>query len=111
MTDTAPRAARRGLAIVAVAVLVLLVGLYAGRRIIAREALTAWLRAHGAASDTQVQAFGPSGFAGRLRVGDPKAPDFEGDARVIYGLRGLTFEVRSVTLTRAVVRARLRGGE
>ncbi len=99
------------MAIAGVVVLVVLTGLYLGRRVIAREALTAWLRSHGVASETQVRAFGPGGFTGRLRVGDPKAPDFEGDAQVTYGLRGLTFEVRSVTLTRPLVRASLRGGK
>jgi hypothetical protein len=47
-----------------------------------------------------------------LQVGDPKAPDFvAGDAEVSYGLRGLTLEVRSVRLTKPIVRARLHDGK
>lgn len=86
--------------------------LYAARRVIAREVLTGWLRSHGVAATAQVGSFGPGGFRGRLEVGDPKAPDFvAGDAEVSYGLRGLAFEVRTVRLTKPVVRARLRGGK
>ncbi|MDB5448682.1 MAG: hypothetical protein JWQ97_3999, partial [Phenylobacterium sp.] len=99
------------LALVGLALLVLALALYAARRTIAREALTAWLRSKGVAADTQVQAIGPAGVTGAIRIGDPRAPDLT-VARVElgYGLRGLGLEVRSVRLVRPVLRARLQGG-
>jgi hypothetical protein len=115
LTDPRPTPGRRGryvLAAVGVAVLVLALVLYASRKVIAREALTGWLRSHGVAATAEVGDFGLGGFKGRVSVGDPRAPDFvAGDADVTYGLRGLTFEIRSVRLTRPVVRARLHGGQ
>lgn len=78
---------------------------------LAREALTAWLRAHGVAARTEVQALGLGAFAGAVTLGDPKAPDFSADQiRVSYALRGLGLEISSVTLVHPVVRARLHGG-
>ncbi|MGH6910430.1 MAG: hypothetical protein ACREEG_09610, partial [Phenylobacterium sp.] len=95
-----------------VGLLVLALVLYATRRVIAREVLTGWLRSHGVAATAEVGSFGPGGFRGRLQVGDPKAPDFvAGDAEVTYGLRGLNFEVRTVRLTKPIVRARLHDGK
>jgi len=114
LTDPRPSPGRPGrylLAAVGVAVLVLLAGLYAGRKVIAREALVGWLRSHGVAATAEVGRIGLGAFTGRVTVGDPRAPDFvAGDAEVTYGLKGLGFVVRSVTLTRPVVRARLHGG-
>ena len=114
MTDPRPSPVRRGrylLAAIGVALLVLLVALYAARRIIAREALTGWLRSHGVAATAQVGDIGLGAFRGSLVVGDPKAPDFvAGEAQVTYGLKGLGFEVRSVKLIHPVVRARLHNG-
>jgi hypothetical protein len=95
-----------------VGLLVLALVLYATRRLIAREVLTGWLRAHGVVAAAEVRSFGPGGFRGRLVVGDPNAPDFvAGDAEVSYGFRGLNFEVRTVRLTKPIVRARLHGGK
>ena len=95
-----------------VGLLVLALALYATRRLIAREVLTGWLRSHGVAATAEVGSFGPGGFRGRLVVGDPKAPDFvAGDAEVSYGFRGLNFEVRTVRLTKPIVRARLHDGK
>ena len=114
MTDPSPSLGRRGrylLAAIGVAVLVLAIALYAGRRTIAREALVGWLRSHGVAATAQVGDIGFGAFRGQVQVGDPRAPDFvAGDAEVTYGLKGLGFEVRSVKLTRPVVRARLHKG-
>jgi hypothetical protein len=99
------------LAALGVAVLVLALALYAARKVIAREALVGWLRSHGVAATAEVGDIGLGAFKGRVIVGDPAAPDFvAGDAEVTYGLRGLSFEVRSVRLTRPVVRARLHDG-
>ena len=57
-----------------VGLLVLALVLYATRRLIAREVLTGWLRAHGVVAAAEVRSFGPGGFRGRLVVGDPNAP-------------------------------------
>jgi hypothetical protein len=96
---------------VGVALLVAALALYAARKVIAREALVAWLQSKGIASEAGVEAFGPAGFTGRLRVGDPKNPDFAADrAEVRYGFTGSGVEVVSVRLTRPVVRARLHAG-
>ncbi|MFI4965546.1 MAG: YdbH domain-containing protein [Caulobacterales bacterium] len=92
-------------------VLLLLVALYAAGRAIGREALIGWLRAHGVASQVVVQDLGFGHVAGRLRLGDPKAPDFNaGEATVTFGRRGLGVELRSVTLRGPTLRARLHGG-
>lgn len=108
---TAPRL-RLVLAVVGVALLVAALALYAARKVIAREALTGWLQSKGIASEAEVEAFGPTGFTGRLWVGDPKNPDFAADrAEVRYGFTGLGVEVVSVRLTRPVVRARLHAGK
>lgn len=111
MTQFRSRPALRVLLILGVAVAVVLVAVWSGRRILAREALTAWLRAHGVSARTEVQALGLGAFAGAVTLGDPKAPDFAADqVRVTYALRGLGVEVSSVTLVHPVVRARLHGG-
>ncbi|HEY8003300.1 MAG TPA: YdbH domain-containing protein [Phenylobacterium sp.] len=102
---------RRAAAIVGVVALLALAGLYAARKIIAREALAGWLRAHGVTAQAKVEELGLHRFRGRLAAGDPKAPDFVADdAEVTYGLRGLTLEVRSVTLRKATLRARFHAG-
>lgn len=107
-----PLLARFVLMALVVALLIAALAVYAARRIVAREVLTGWLKSHGVAATAQVGSFGPGGFRGRLQVGDPRAPDFvAGDAEVSYGLRGLAFEVRSVRLTRPVLRARLHAGK
>src|SRR5262245_50953956 len=92
---------RRLLAAAAV-VLVLVAGLlYLNRRTIARDALTGWLRSKGVPAEAQVEAFGPSGFTGALRIGDPKRPDFTAQrVKVGYRLTVRGFEVTSVELRR-----------
>jgi hypothetical protein len=107
----APRL-RLVLAVVGVAVLVLALALYASRKVIAREALTGWLKSRGIASEARIDAFGLSGATGSLRVGDPNNPDLTAArAEVRYGFKGLGVEVISVKLTRPVVRARLHDGK
>ena len=114
MTDPRPSSRRTGrylLAAMGVALIVLLVVLYAARRTVARDALTGWLRSHGVAATADVGDIGLGAFKGHIVVGDPKAPDFvAGDAEVTYGLKGFGFEVRSVKLTHSVLRARLHNG-
>ena len=116
MPDAPPkplfRRRRVWLATAAGAVLLAAIGAYGARRIIAREALTSWLESRGIASEAEVKAFGLSGFTGRLRIGDPAHPDFTAEqAEVSYGFRGFSLEVRSVKLTRPVLRARLHDGK
>lgn len=112
MTETPPaksRPLRLVLALVGVA-LVLAAGLtWLNRRTLAREALTGWLRSKGIQSDAQVEAFGPSAFIARLRVGDPQAPDFAAErVEVRYRVRFGGLDVTSVTLRKPVIRAQLR---
>ncbi|PZQ53102.1 MAG: hypothetical protein DI570_24350, partial [Phenylobacterium zucineum] len=112
MTENPPaksRPLRLVLALVGVA-LVLAAGLtWLNRRALAREALTGWLRSKGIQSEAQVEAFGPSAFIARLRVGDPKAPDFAAErVEVRYRLKFGGLDVTSVTLRRPVIRAQLR---
>lgn len=115
MTDTPTpprRTLRLVLAVIGVAVLVLALTLYATRRIIAREALTGWLQSKGIASEADVETFGLTGAAARLRIGDPGSPDLVVQrAEVGYALRGFRLEVSSVRLTKAVLRASVRGGK
>ena len=92
-------------------VLLVLLGLYAARKAIAREVLIGWLRAHGVASQVEVDGLGLGAFAGRVRLGGPTAPDATvDDVSLTYGLRGRGFEIRSVTLRAPVLRARLHDG-
>lgn len=114
MTDDAkPRRPRAPvLRILAVAGLVLLIagGLaWLNRKMLAREALTGWLKSRGIAADAQVEAFGPGVFTARLRIGDPRTPDFAAErAEVRYRARITGLEVISVTLKKPVLRAQLR---
>jgi hypothetical protein len=96
-----------------VGIVLLLVGvaLYSSRRVVAREALIGWLRAHGVASQVRIDGLGSRDLGGGVRIGDPKTPDLVADdIGVTYGLRGLGIEARSVTLRRPTLRARLHEG-
>jgi hypothetical protein len=115
LTDAAAPTTHRTLRLVlaglGVAALVLLVVLYAARRVIVREALTGWLQSRGIASEAEVESFGLGGAVARLRIGDPANPDFSAErAEVGYSLRGLRLEVTTVRLTRPVLRARFHDG-
>lgn len=116
MTEAAPpvfsRRLRLALVVLGVVVLVAALLLYAARKTIAREALTAWLRSKGVAASAEVHAIGPTGVVGSVTIGPPGRPDLTIErAEVGYGLKGLGLEVRSVRLERPVLRARLRGGK
>ncbi|MCR5877898.1 YdbH domain-containing protein [Phenylobacterium sp. J367] len=116
MTDPQPpvpvRRLRPILAAVGVALVVLLVLLYASRRVILRESLTGWLESKGIPSEAEVEAFGLTSATARIRIGDPANPDFTAERAVVgYSLRGLRFEVTSVRLTKPVLRARLHNGK
>lgn len=114
MDSKAPQTRRpwRAILVVAALVLLLVVGLlWLNRRTIAREALTGWLEARGVPAEAEVEAFGPGVFRARLRIGDPKRPDFTANrADVRYRFKGLGVEVTSVTLREPVLRASVRGG-
>ena len=104
------RGLRLALAIVGVALLVAALLLYAARRTIAREALTAWLKSKGVPATAQIEAIGPTSVTGSIIIGDPRRPDLTIErAEIGYGLFG--FEVRSVRLARPVARARLHNGQ
>jgi hypothetical protein len=106
-----PRRLRLALVIAGVVLLVVVVLLFLNRKTLAREALTGWLRSKGVPAQAQVTAFGPSRFRATLRVGDARNPDFSAaDVDVRYRLKGLGLEVQSVTLTKPVLRASLKGG-
>ncbi len=107
-----PRTARnliRLLVVIACALLAALALAWANRKTIAREALTGWLRAKGIDADAQVEAFGPSEFTARLRIGDPRNPDFAAErVEVRYRPRITGLEIVSVRLSKPVLRAQLR---
>ena len=112
---TEPKASARRLSLVLAAAgviaLVLLVAIYATRRIIAREALVGWLRAHGVAATAQVRGLGLGEVTGQVIAGDPVAPDFAaGDATIRWGLGATGLEVRSVRLVGPTVHLRLHQG-
>lgn len=116
MTEAAPpklsRRLRLVLAVLGVVVLVAALLLYAARKTIAREALTAWLHSKGVDASAEVQAIGPTGVTGSLIIGAPGRPDLSIErAEIGYGLRGMSLEVRSVRLVQPVLRAKLRGGK
>jgi len=98
------------LLVVLVCVLAAAVALaWLNRKALAREALTGWLKSRGIAADAQVEAFGPTTFTARLRIGDPNHPDFAAErAEVRYRARLTGVDVVSVTLKKAVLRAQLR---
>jgi len=103
---------RLALVVAGVVVLAVALALYAARRTIAREALTAWLRSKGVAATAEVHAIGPTGVTGSITIGDPGHPDLTIERAVVgYGLKGLGLEVRSVRLVRPVLRARLHKGQ
>ncbi len=114
MTDPEPAKPRRlrlVLTLVGVALVLLAGTLWLNRKGLAREALTGWLKSKGVAAQADIEAFGPTTFTARLRVGDPRNPDFSAEQAVVryrLGLSGL--QVQSVTLRRPVLRASLHQG-
>lgn len=111
-TSAKSRPVRVILVIVGVVLMVAVALAWLNRRTLAREALTGWLRSKGVASDAQVEAIGPSAFTARLRIGDPRNPDFVAErVEVRYRVRITGLEVISVTLRKPVLRAQLRQGQ
>ncbi|CAN5689938.1 YdbH domain-containing protein [soil metagenome] len=114
---TAQRTWRTALVLLAVAVLLAMAAAYAGRRALAREALTGWLRSQGVESEVAFSTFGPGGFTGTLRIGPAAHPDLTAQvAEVRYGLTGwwagkpFGATVTSVRLVRPVIKARWTAG-
>ena len=106
------RPLRLVLALVGVGLVLLAALSWLNRRSLAREALTGWLSSKGVASDAQVEAIGPTTFTARLRIGDPRTPDFLAErVEVRYRPRLRGIEITSVTLKKPVLRASLRGGK
>ena len=108
---------RTVLVLVAVAVVLVMAAAYAGRRAIAREALTGWLRSHGVESQVAFSTFGPGGFTGTLRIGPAANPDLTAQvAEVRYGLTGwwagkpFGATVTSVRLVHPVIKGRWKEG-
>ena len=99
------------------AALLVMAAAYAGRRAIAREALTGWLRSQGVESQVSFSTFGPGGFTGTLRIGPAANPDLTAQvAEVRYGLIGwwagqpFGATVTSVRLVRPVIKGRWKDG-
>jgi hypothetical protein len=102
----------RILAVVGVVLLVAVGVIWLNRKALVREALTGWLRSKGVAADAQVEAFGPNVFTARMRIGDPRNPDFTAQrVDVRYRARITGLEVVSVTLHKPVLRAQFRQGQ
>ena len=103
------------LLLLAVAVMVLMAATYAARRPLARDAVTAWLKSRGVASESQFQEVGPGRLVGRIRIGPAQSPDLVVNrVEVSYSLMGLLagrgVEVTSVRLVDPILRARWRAG-
>jgi len=108
-------AARRAGRIAAVVLLVLalvLAALYLNRRAAAREILTGWLDRRGIDADVEIERLELDGFVGRVRIGDPRDPDFVVErVEVDYAIAapwssgGLGLSASRVRMVRPVVRA------
>ncbi len=93
------------------AVALVLAATYAGRRALAREALTGWLRSQGVESQVAFSTFGPGGFTGALRIGPAADPDLTAQVtEVRYGLSLSGVTVTSVRLVRPVIKGRWHDG-
>ena len=98
--------------------LIALVGVYASRNLIAREALLGWLRARGVPAQADVGALGLGGLTGRIVVGPPDHPDFSVEtSEIAYDLTGpwsgdgFGLQIRSVRLVRPVLKASFKSGK
>ncbi|MES2833119.1 MAG: YdbH domain-containing protein [Pseudomonadota bacterium] len=106
---------------VAAAVLILLIAVLAGvwlnRRAVARDALVGWLDRKGIEADVEIERIELDGVTARIRVGDPKKPDFTVErAEVDYVIGwpwsgGLGVTPSRIRLVRPLLRASWRGGE
>ena len=115
MTDTPPvrtRPLRIILAVLGIGLVLVATLGWLNRRTLAREALTGWLKSRGIASEATIEAIGPTAFTARMRIGDPRRPDFLAErVEVRYRPRLSGVEILSVTLKKPVLRASYRGGK
>lgn len=102
-----------GLAALAVVALLLAGLLYLNRRAAARELLTGWLEKRGVQSEVEIERIELDGLIARVRVGDPRDPDFAAErveVDYVVGLpwsrAGLGVTPSRVRLVRPVLRAR-----
>ena len=105
-------------AVLLLVLLVLLAALYLNRRAAAREVLVGWLERQGIAAEVEVERIELDGFIGRVRIGDPRDPDFQVErVEVDYAVAGpwsragLGLTPSRIRLVRPVLRARWRDGK
>jgi hypothetical protein len=98
--------------IVLIAVGLLLAALYLNRRAAARVALVGWLERQGIEAEVEVDRIELDGFVGRIRIGDPRNPDFVVErAEVDYAVAlpwapgGLGLAPSRIRLIRPVLKA------
>lgn len=96
----------------AVTIALLVVALYLNRRAAARAALVGWLERQGIEAQVEVERIEIDGFVGRIRIGDPRDPDFVVErAEVDYAVAlpwapgGVGLTPRRIRLVRPVLRA------
>lgn len=106
-----------GLAALAVVALLLAGLLYLNRRAAARELLTGWLERRGVQSEVEIERIELDGLVARVRIGDPRDPDFAAErVEVDYAIgtpwsaQGLGLRPGRVRLVRPVLRARWADG-
>lgn len=92
--------------------------LWAARRVIARDAMTGWLRDQGVESEVTFQSFDPGDLSGALRIGPAGRPDLTAEvAEIHYDLlgfwngRAFGARVTEVRLVNPVLHARLHAGK
>lgn len=114
MTEAQPkrlRPLRLILTLVCVGLVLAAAVAWLNRRELARDALVGWLRDQGIDSDASVESLGPTTFVARLRVGDPRNPDFTAErAEVRFRPTLSGVRVVSVTLRKPVLRVSYRKG-
>lgn len=108
-----------GLALAALAVLGMLLAalLYLNRRAAARELLTGWLEKRGVQSEVEIERIELDGLVARVRVGDPRNPDFSAERVEVdyvigarWSAQGLGLTPSRVRLVRPVLKARWANG-
>jgi hypothetical protein len=107
-----------GLAALAVSALLLAGLLYLNRRAAARELLTGWLEKRGVPSEVEIERIELDGLVARVRVGDPRDPDFAAERVEVdyvigapWSARGLGLTPARVRLVRPVLKARWADGK
>lgn len=106
-----------GLAALAAVALIAAGLLYLNRRAVARELLTGWLDRRGVSSEIEIERIELNGLVARVRIGDPRDPDFAVErVEVDYAIgapwsaQGLGVTPSRVRLVRPVLKARWADG-